>query len=284
MRAFFLFMLIFWIKRHPCYARYMHRRQTHSFKPAFTIVELLIVIAVIAILASISIISYNGIQKNAANKVAQSDLDQVGAEMQRYAMKYNGAYPSTLPSDMKTSPNVTLTLKSIGSYNYYGGLNAVQNGELMSQICTDLINEGAGKGKDQGGTTQDYLTGCGNWNQGNMQVTGWDTKKYYTPVTSATLLAYADNFTTNDAYNKTQETVVKNFYHQLVDRQTKQGGSYPITSFWDYWASPQSGGVAFQALPTPQATPTYCVEATHSKFSDIIYHTTETNKILSGSC
>lgn len=251
---------------------------------AFTIVELIIVVVIIGILAAVAIVGYGGVQRNAANKVLQSDLDQVGGEMQRYANANNGVYPTTLPTDLKASPNVTLTLKKSGTYNYYTPLNAVQNGELMSQICQDLINEGVGKGVDKGGATQDYLTGCGNWNQGNMQVTGWDTKKYNTPVSSTTLLAYADNFTTSDSYNKAQETTVKNFYHQLVERQTKQGGQYPITSFWDYWSTPASGGVAFQALPTPQAIPTYCVESTHAKYSDLIYHVTDTNKILSGSC
>ena len=47
---------------------YKHKQQ------AFTIVELLIVIVVIAILAAISIVAYNGIQNRAYDAAVQSDL------------------------------------------------------------------------------------------------------------------------------------------------------------------------------------------------------------------
>lgn len=50
--------------------------KTHSLKQkGFTIVELLIVIVVIAILAAITIVAYNGIQDRSKRAVAQSDLN-----------------------------------------------------------------------------------------------------------------------------------------------------------------------------------------------------------------
>lgn len=262
----------------------MQKRWAPSSTSAFTIVELIIVIAVIAILAVVTFVAYDGIQKNAAAKAVQSDLDQVTAAMQRSALKNGNAYPTVLPADITATPNVTLNLKNSGTYNYYSPVNATQNGELMAQICQDLVNEGVGKGTNQNGQTKDFITGCGNWNKGDMQVTGWDSRKFTAPVTSAALLSYADTFTTNDSFNKNVEVVTRTFYHQLVERQTKQGGSYPITSFWDSWATATNGGTPYQALPNPQPRPAYCAEASHAKYTDIIFHVTEENKILSGAC
>lgn len=47
----------------------------------FTIVELLIVIVVIAILAAISVVAYNGIQNRANDTAVQSDLSSIGKKI-----------------------------------------------------------------------------------------------------------------------------------------------------------------------------------------------------------
>ncbi len=54
----------------------------HKSKSAFTIVELLIVIVVIAILASISVVAYNGIQTRAKNSQVSSDLNTLEKAVQ----------------------------------------------------------------------------------------------------------------------------------------------------------------------------------------------------------
>lgn len=60
----------------------------------FTIVELLIVIVVIAILASIAIVAYNGVQDRAQNTRRQSDIRSVQRLVEAYQVE-NGAYPQT---------------------------------------------------------------------------------------------------------------------------------------------------------------------------------------------
>lgn len=269
------------------YARAMKTRWANAKKPGFTIVEIIIVITVIAILAAISSVAYRGLQERAADKAIKADLEQVSSEMQRAQIKNNGIYPTTLPSTIKASPNVTLTLKYSGTLNYYGAggpLAPVQNGVLMAQICQDLITAGLGKGVDQGGTTRDYITGCGNWNHNSMQFTGWDTRTFTTPLTDTALLSYANNFTASNSFHKAQEAVVRTFYAELVERQTRQGGTYPITSFYDYWANSGNGGVIAQPLPTPQPQPWYCVEAIHSGYPALQWHITDQLKIKQGAC
>jgi prepilin-type N-terminal cleavage/methylation domain-containing protein len=53
-----------------------------SLQQGFTIVELLIVVVVIAILAAITIVSYNGIQNRAHDSVVKSDLENNYKTMQ----------------------------------------------------------------------------------------------------------------------------------------------------------------------------------------------------------
>lgn len=102
-------------------------------KRGFTIVELLIVIVVIAILAAITIVAYNGVTARADYARAQSDLKALNnAVLQYYAI--NGTYPNTSGSWRSQSgsgdnfipgikPDVIAVLPkdkvNSGSYSYY---------------------------------------------------------------------------------------------------------------------------------------------------------------------
>ena len=62
----------------------------------FTIVELLIVVVVIAILASITIVSYNGISTRAKESAAQSAISQVLKKVSVHAISNGDTFPDTL--------------------------------------------------------------------------------------------------------------------------------------------------------------------------------------------
>lgn len=61
----------------------------------FTIVELLIVIVVIAILATISIVAFNGIQQRAQDAALRSDVRSLQQKMQVFRID-NGRFPLTV--------------------------------------------------------------------------------------------------------------------------------------------------------------------------------------------
>src|SRR5690606_11683993 len=64
------------------------------YSRAFTIVELLIVIVVIAILAAITIVAYNGIQTRASNTHTITGVKEFIKTYNSYATE-NGDYPTT---------------------------------------------------------------------------------------------------------------------------------------------------------------------------------------------
>jgi len=72
----------------------------NQFQPikqkGFTIVELLIVIVVIAVLAAITIVAYNGIQNRAKASAAQSAAAQATKKIMTYAIQNNDQYPVDL--------------------------------------------------------------------------------------------------------------------------------------------------------------------------------------------
>lgn len=79
-------------------------------RAGFTIVELLIVIVVIAILATITIVAYNGIQNRARISAVSSALSQANKKLATYAVDGNG-----YPADLGT---IGITNTSDVSYQY----------------------------------------------------------------------------------------------------------------------------------------------------------------------
>ena len=93
----------------------------HKQKDGFTIVELLIVVVVIAILAAITVVAYNGIQDRAKNTQVQSDIRQVAKLIETYNAD-KGTYPSTGGlSQVYSDSNCTMAADSDG----YLGVNWV---------------------------------------------------------------------------------------------------------------------------------------------------------------
>ena len=88
---------------------------------AFTIIELLIVIVIIAILVAITAVSYNGLTRGAKEAVVQSDLKQAKTSLELNKAK-TGTYPPNLESNIPPidqPKNSTFTYTQLDGGNNY---------------------------------------------------------------------------------------------------------------------------------------------------------------------
>ena len=76
----------------------------------FTIVELLIVIIVIGILATLVLVTFTGIQQSARNTQRQTDIKAVASHLETYNAK-NSFYPTV--TDMNTAATIATDLKGL---------------------------------------------------------------------------------------------------------------------------------------------------------------------------
>jgi len=76
----------------------------------FTIVELLIVIVVIAILATLVIVTFTGIQQKARDSQRQTDINALDSHLEAYFAQ-NGYYPTLL--DMQTPAFISANMKGL---------------------------------------------------------------------------------------------------------------------------------------------------------------------------
>lgn len=86
--------------------------QLLAIHKGFTLVELLVVISVIGILASIVLVSFTSSQRQARDTQRRSDIKQYQLALENYANKNNGLYPrrnSTVSADTTLCTDLALT-------------------------------------------------------------------------------------------------------------------------------------------------------------------------------
>lgn len=125
----------------------------------FTIVELLIVIVVIAILAAITIVAFNGIQQRANSTVLASDLSGAARQMELAKVdSTDDSYPSTPPAGVKASEGVVLQLTQTATNKTFC-MNAYRSSPYMvssydsaTKSTRPYLCPGATTGSAVGGT------------------------------------------------------------------------------------------------------------------------------------
>ncbi len=258
----------------------------------FTIVEILIVIVVIAILASISVVGYRGIQLRATQAVVQNDLHALSEQLMIMAVTDAAAFSNLtgLPGSFVRSNDVVATYNPLSGASSYSNLTPVQNGVLFYTICEELIADpfySVIHARD-GNSSQSVVMRCtDNIQAGGMLITGWDSRYWSVPVTVATIQSYM-NSVPSDSWWTDRQDVVRGFYQELINRFQQKGGTFPVTTFWDPWAN-QWSGVYKEELPTLPAIRNsydgdFCIEAYHSKYPDNIYKINQNGKIEEGGC
>lgn len=125
----------------------------------FTIVELIIVVVVIAILASLVIVAYNGVQEKAHDKALLSDISAVESELTLYSTKHSGKFTTALEWDSSTGQNTNIkfipspgntiivtandTDYCIKAYNPNSNKKTLESAEIKessANACADISN------------------------------------------------------------------------------------------------------------------------------------------------
>lgn len=112
----------------------------HKKHPGFTIVELLIVIVVIAILASITIVAYNGVQQRARNAQIVSGVKAYEKAIRMYQID-QGAFPSASGCVGANYPSNQCWNGTNGSYWVVGGLDTMLAPYILQKptLTTNLL-------------------------------------------------------------------------------------------------------------------------------------------------
>lgn len=98
-------------------SRQQHQTRLKNDK-GFTIVELLIVVVIVGILATITIVAYNGMQKRANASAAQSALSQANKKLALYQIENNGGYPENLSAINLSDGEVTYQYSNSPATSY----------------------------------------------------------------------------------------------------------------------------------------------------------------------
>ena len=115
---------------------------------AFTIVELLVIIAIIGILAAITIVSYRNITNKAIAAGIKSDLDSNSKLLRMYNVEH-GAYPSSFGTDLcpltpEIDNNYCLKATKGNKFSYVGGSQSfiLTNTNITSGITYEINDDG----------------------------------------------------------------------------------------------------------------------------------------------
>jgi Tfp pilus assembly protein PilE len=281
----------------------------------FTLVELLVIIAVIGILTGIGVMGYNGWQQNLSKTTAKNDLTQAAALLTNYHNFHNG-YPSRIYSDQLGNPEngqpkfvpsseemVTLNYHTNSNVSLvYNNLSDAQELVLFIDICKDVMTS------TEPAIKQTYHNSCSIGNLAGILylggLLGIKTTGTYQGTINPTQSGpnYYINQTfgiecgwwywvwpwpcdPNDPGINTYKSKMTDVANEIKNRFIASGGTFPVK------VPSISIGYSPVALPPPvsivDSTGTaFCLEAVSSKYGNFIYHISNSDpkNIQEGGC
>lgn len=85
------------------------KRRLDKKRQGFTLVEIIVVITIISILATIVGVSFSGWRQHIAETEMKNDLVLAGTAMEQY-VNFNNTYPTTIPSSFVSNSSAVLNM------------------------------------------------------------------------------------------------------------------------------------------------------------------------------
>jgi len=230
---------------------------------AFTIVELMLIIATVAILAGIGILGYNGWQKRSIDSAVRSDLAQAASGLKSH-QNFNGDYPPNLAGiNFAASDKVGLILRTNApQIRTYDNMTPSQNAQLFLNTCNANMPIMSADGL----TT--YNTAC-TFAGNNIHISG---------QVSSNVVLQGPTIDINEVAltcGSTCDAAVSAMKSQFM----AQNGTFPLDVPKNQVALPPP------TLTTYSTATKYCLEGRGVTYADIVYHITSANTAVTpGAC
>jgi prepilin-type N-terminal cleavage/methylation domain-containing protein len=179
----------------------VHKYTQKTYQNAFTIVELLIVIVVIAILAAITIVAFNGIQRRAVIASVESDLrNSLG--IVEATSQLNGQYPASINGSelaQSTSNTTQYVMKADGYCISVTGKNSVsriatQNDKRIREGVCETVLQGTVSTFNTSGVAIQQVASIAKNPTGGFYILDKTAGKILKATEAGVLTAFADGF------------------------------------------------------------------------------------------